>query len=52
MRWRSQLSLRNLSGIIIVDFIDMESKEDQEALDADAREKNFPVTRSKRSWWI
>ena len=36
MRWRSQLSLRNLSGIIIVDFIDMESKEDQETLDADA----------------
>ena len=31
-----QLSLRNLSGIIIVDFIDMESKEDQETLDADA----------------
>jgi ribonuclease G len=27
-----QLSLRNLSGIIIVDFIDMESKEDQESL--------------------
>lgn len=27
-----QLSLRNLSGIIIVDFIDMESKEDQETL--------------------
>ena len=27
-----QLSLRNLSGIIIVDFIDMESKVDQESL--------------------
>lgn len=27
-----QLSLRNLSGIIIVDFIDMEKKEDQEQL--------------------
>ena len=27
-----QLSLRNLSGIIIIDFIDMESKEDQETL--------------------
>lgn len=27
-----QLSLRNLSGIIIVDFIDMEEKEDQEQL--------------------
>ena len=27
-----QLSLRNRSGIIIIDFIDMESKEDQETL--------------------
>lgn len=27
-----QLSLCNLSGIIIIDFIDMESKEDQETL--------------------
>mgnify|MGYP000532649843 CR=1 FL=1 len=53
-----QLSLRNLSGIIIVDFIDMESKEDQETLMRTLGEelsrdpvKTILVDMTRLGWW-